>query len=87
VEVSLSLSSPHLKPQTILITHNRLPEDKTNQKDSLGILHLARTVEALECQRSWLKITDIEIEALIREATKQREDQDIAEEVEEKSAL
>jgi hypothetical protein len=45
------------------------------------------TVEALECLRSWLKITDIEIEALIGEATKQREGQDIAEEVEEKSAL
>ena len=43
------------------------------------------TVEALECLRSWLKITDIEIEALIREATKQRDNQDIAEEVEEKS--
>ena len=27
-------------------------------------------VEALECLRSWLKITDIEIEALIQEAIK-----------------
>jgi hypothetical protein len=45
------------------------------------------TVEALECLRSWLKITDTEIEALIQEAIKQREDQDIAEEVEEKSVL
>lgn len=35
VSLSLSLSSPHLKPQTILITDNRLPEDKTNQKGSL----------------------------------------------------
>ena len=41
-------------------------------------------VEALECLRSWVKITDTEIEALIREAIKQRDDQDIAEELEEK---
>jgi hypothetical protein len=45
------------------------------------------TVEALECLRSWLKIIDIEIEALIQEAIKQREDQDIAEEVEEKKCF
>jgi hypothetical protein len=47
----------------------------------------SNTVQALECLRSWLKITDIEIEALIQEAIKQREDQDIVEEVEEKSVL
>jgi hypothetical protein len=32
------------------------------------------TVKALECLRSWLKIKDTEIEALIRLAIKERED-------------
>ncbi len=34
------------------------------------------TVEALECLRSWLKIKDSEMEALIRLAAKIREDGD-----------